>query len=321
LIKIGTCGWTRIYQYAPPSIRAGKSSLQSYAYYFDTVEINSSFYSLHKKETYKKWREEVSPDFDFTIKCHRNVTHKNPLKIDEEALSAFQSIVEGAKACNAKAILIQTPPSFKPGKDAFLIADKFFSSIDSKGVPLVWETRGEEWFKDEVKVRLRELLQKYGVTHVTDILKREPVYIHQLAYFRLHGMPRYNLKYSYTNEELETILAKAKIYERKENFPVFIFFNNYAMYSDAARLKLLMKEEELPISPFGAEALRVALHAFEEWPVTRERLMEVCGGWNVWIQPNKIVKVGDLLKRLKERRYNDVEDLIREARDVLKGEI
>lgn len=64
-IKIGTCGWTRLYQAMPPLERREKSILQTYAEHYPVVEVNSSFYNFHQTTTYKKWREETPPDFEF----------------------------------------------------------------------------------------------------------------------------------------------------------------------------------------------------------------------------------------------------------------
>ncbi|MFQ6076990.1 MAG: hypothetical protein ACE5Z5_12830 [Candidatus Bathyarchaeia archaeon] len=45
-IKIGTCGWARLYQAVPASERRGKSNLQAYAEHYPVVEVNSSFYKF-----------------------------------------------------------------------------------------------------------------------------------------------------------------------------------------------------------------------------------------------------------------------------------
>ncbi|MEM2876263.1 MAG: DUF72 domain-containing protein, partial [Candidatus Bathyarchaeia archaeon] len=251
LIKVGTCGWGRIYQYAPPSVREGRSSLQTYAGYFDVVEVDSSFYSYHKKSTYEGWRGSVPPNFEFTVKCHKDVTHRFMLKPTRECLSAFNSVLEGALACDAKAVLLQTPSSLKPSKEALSTAEEFFRSVDTEQIPVVWETRGEEWLKNESLQLFRDLLERYSVTHVTDILKAEPSYISRLAYFRLHGLPGYNLNYSYSNEDLKRILVKSRENEvNVKGGDVYLFFNNYAMYSDGVRFKRLLEGVELG-SPFG----------------------------------------------------------------------
>ena len=112
-IKIGTCGWARLYQAVPPSERQGKSSLQAYAQRYPVVEINSSFYNRHRIGTYKKWRKETSPDFEFTLKCHKSISHEQRLKPTDEALKSLRSMVERGKACRARILLIQTPGNLR----------------------------------------------------------------------------------------------------------------------------------------------------------------------------------------------------------------
>ena len=317
MIKIGTCGWSRIYQYAPPSLRKGKSSLQTYAEYFDVVEVNSSFYKHHRKSTYESWRRSVPPNFEFTVKCHKDVTHRFKLKPVKECMEAFNSTLEGTLVCGAKALLLQTPSSLKPCEETFSTAEEFFRSIDTGGIPIAWETRGDEWFKNDNLKRLKILLEKYDVTHVTDILKAEPAYVSDLAYFRLHGLPGYNLIYSYSNEELKQILIKSeKIEDEVED--VYVFFNNYAMYSDGVRFKRLLKGEELAESPFGPESLRIALNTFEDWPASKDKLISNCGEWYVWVQPNKRVKLKNILNSFSDRTYRDIEDLVAEARKLMR---
>ena len=99
MIKIGTCGWARLYQAVPLSERKGKSILQAYAEHYPVVEVNSSFYNFHRIGTYRKWREETPPDFEFTLKCHQSISHEERLKPTDKALESLRDMVERSKAC------------------------------------------------------------------------------------------------------------------------------------------------------------------------------------------------------------------------------
>ncbi|MEA2090156.1 MAG: DUF72 domain-containing protein, partial [Thermoproteota archaeon] len=174
-VKIGTCGWSRFYQIVPPSERKGKGGLQTYAEHFSVVEINSSFYNLHKVDTYKKWRRETPPNFEFTLKCHQSISHKERLKPTNHALEIMKNMVERAKACGAEILLIQTPGSLRAEERVFQDADKFFEKVETDGLSLAWETRGESWKGEDAQRRLAKLLEKHGITHITDPFKLAPV--------------------------------------------------------------------------------------------------------------------------------------------------
>lgn len=96
-IFIGTSGW----QYPHwrgvfyPEDLPQKEWLLYYAKYFDTVEVNATFYHQMRKETFKKWRETVGDDFVFSIKGSRFITHIKRLKDCQEELKRF---FEAAKA-------------------------------------------------------------------------------------------------------------------------------------------------------------------------------------------------------------------------------
>src|SRR3954453_20332467 len=49
--------------------------LEVYARRFPTVEVNSSFYRLPKREAVARWTTQVPEGFVFTIKVSRFVTH------------------------------------------------------------------------------------------------------------------------------------------------------------------------------------------------------------------------------------------------------
>ena len=79
---IGTGGWA--YFYVP-----GLKPLEAYSKLFNFVEINSTFYSLPKLSMVESWRSRVPPDFEFSVRLNRTVTHKFKLEPSEEAFDMF----------------------------------------------------------------------------------------------------------------------------------------------------------------------------------------------------------------------------------------
>jgi uncharacterized protein YecE (DUF72 family) len=292
--------------------REGKSNLQAYAQRYPVVEVNSSFYNFHRTGTYVKWRKETPQDFEFTLKCHQSVSHKERLKPTDKALEGLRSMVERGKACGARILLIQTPASLRAEESVFREASKLFEKAEIERMTLAWETRGKSWIFEEAPPKLAGLLDEHKMVHVTDPLKHDPVFSTDIAYFRLHGLPGYNLKYSYTDCELRQLYKKLKAYE-DETETVYIFFNNYAMYRDAQRLLTLHRTGKLPASPFGAKAVAWTIRTFEDWPVTKNELLQECGGWYCWVAPNKSVELRRILQHFKEGVYADTDEVEREA--------
>lgn len=64
-IRIGTSGFHYkhwVGTFYPPKTAASKM-LEYYLRYFDTVELNNSFYRLPTEEAFQSWREATPPDF------------------------------------------------------------------------------------------------------------------------------------------------------------------------------------------------------------------------------------------------------------------
>ena len=78
VIRVGTTGWSipgPFTSFFPP---AG-SHLGRYAKRFAAVEIDTTFYELHKPETYTYWAKSVPGDFRFSVKIPRQITHEGQL--------------------------------------------------------------------------------------------------------------------------------------------------------------------------------------------------------------------------------------------------
>src|SRR5205823_2063539 len=81
MIRVGTSGWsypkgegTWDGTFYPPKL-ADKDKLSFYAQYFNTVEINSSFYRPPNKFAAQAWASKVSDDFRFAVKLWQKFTH------------------------------------------------------------------------------------------------------------------------------------------------------------------------------------------------------------------------------------------------------
>ena len=130
-IRIGTAGWSykdwEGFFYPPGMQRRKIHPLEYLARFFDTAEINTSFYGPLKPEVVKLWCKKVAavnPDFLFTAKLYRAFTH-SPLAVmeptsaasirptDEDEIKTREGLDALASEGRLGALLIQFPVSFK----------------------------------------------------------------------------------------------------------------------------------------------------------------------------------------------------------------
>lgn len=157
-IRVGTAGWS-----IPRAHRAlagkGESALARYAARFDAVEVNSSFYRPHRRETYARWAASVPPGVRFSVKLPRAITHEHALRGALPLLDGFLDQAGGlgrALGC----LLVQLPPS--QAFDA-RVAATFFAGLRRRwegGVAC--EPRHPSWFAPRVDA----LWQRYRIARV-----------------------------------------------------------------------------------------------------------------------------------------------------------
>src|SRR5688500_5426602 len=90
-IRIGISGW----RYAPwrgifyPKELSQRRELEFASRAFPTIELNGSFYSLQRPESYAAWYDETPDGFVLAIKGSRYITHMLRLSNIERALANF----------------------------------------------------------------------------------------------------------------------------------------------------------------------------------------------------------------------------------------
>ena len=236
-ILIGTSGWSYahwrkiFYPESMPSTRW----LTYYVRYFETVEINNSFYNLPQASTFAKWKADVPQDFVFAVKANRFITHMKKLKNIEEALETFLERVSVLKR-NLGPILFQLPPSLKfdPAR-----LDDFLALLPRRRRYAV-EFRHPSWVND----RAIEILARRNVAFcIHDLLDIPcPDYVtSSFAYFRFHG---FNEKYGGTYpKRVLTQCAERMVPLLRKGIDVYAYFNNDAFgyaIKDAIKLRQIV---------------------------------------------------------------------------------
>ena len=214
-------------KYLFPKEHESSSRLKFYSTLFNSLEVNSSFYKLHRAKTYESWSSQVGEDFRFTFKVWKQITHNKNMQFEQHDIVNFMrslDLLGNKKGC----LLFQFPPS--TGKENFNQLNYLLDSIRNEKSSLEWklavEFRNSSWYKEDVY----ELLKSYHASIVLhDISKSNPPFLsseEDFIYVRFHG-PAGDCRGSYT----EAFLFEYSGYINDwlaEGKTVYVYFNNTA---------------------------------------------------------------------------------------------
>jgi uncharacterized protein YecE (DUF72 family) len=151
-IRIGISGW----RYAPwrgafyPADLPQRAELEYASRRFSTVEINGSFYSLQRPESYARWYGETPEGFVFSLKGGRYITHMLRLRQIEQALANF--FASGVFNLREKLgpVLWQFPPNFRYDRQRM---ERFFRLLprDTEEAQALARRRSA-WMKGRVRL-------------------------------------------------------------------------------------------------------------------------------------------------------------------------
>jgi uncharacterized protein YecE (DUF72 family) len=217
---VGTSGWqyddwaTAFYPEGMPKSRW----LEHYASHFATVESNSAFYRLPKRELFESWADRTPADFVMSVKASRYLTHVRRLRDPLEPVAKLLDRMAGLGAKRGP-VLLQLPPNLKWAPELLSAALSAFP----QGVRVAVEVRHESWLVDD----LRRLLQDHGAAFcLTDRLnRRSPLWrTSSWGYARFHEGSA-SPEPSYGRTALDSWAGRiASLWSADED--VFCYFNN-----------------------------------------------------------------------------------------------
>jgi len=220
-VRIGCSGWQyddwrgRFYPQREPKRRW----LELYAQQFDTVEVNSTFYRLARRQAVAGWASQTPPGFTFAVKASRYLTHiKRLVGIDEGIKRFYEPLAPLIEAGRLGPVLWQLPENFR--RDDERLAGWLEALPD--GCHTI-EFRHESWFAPPVYAALR----RRGVALTIGDHPKRPFQSYEATaswrFVRFHYGSR-GRGGNYSAPELASWAARIAQWRRREQ--VWAYFNN-----------------------------------------------------------------------------------------------
>ena len=220
-VHLGCSGWNykswkdEFYEGKPPQLW-----LEHYARSFDTVEVNNTFYRLPLASSVARWVEQTPPDFLFSVKASRYLTHiKRLTDMDDGVRRFYERIDPLVRSPKLGAVLWQLPASFRRNDERLEFALERLPPGRH-----CFEFRHASWFVEPVY----ELLRAHGAALV--IGDRPEVKSFQAHVFtapwtfvRFHYGSR-GRRGNYSERELEEWARRFEQWRREVE--IFAYFNN-----------------------------------------------------------------------------------------------
>jgi uncharacterized protein YecE (DUF72 family) len=279
-LRIGTAGWS--YKdwegiFYPSGMQRNKTHpLEYLARFFDTTEINTSFYGPLKPELVKLWCRKVAavnPRFLFTAKLYRAFTH-SPIAVmeptsaatirptDEDEKRTREGLDALAHEGRLGALLIQFPVSFKNTSLNREYLDRLLRQFIE--YPRVVEVRDSSWNSAETLAAFAQ--KNVGFCNIDQPVMGKSLAPTEhvttaLGYVRLHGRnyeqwfdsdsrnDRYN--YLYKEKELEDWKQRIINVAEKAQTTYVITNNHFESKAgvNAIELKAMISGKRMPAPP------------------------------------------------------------------------
>lgn len=228
MIRVGICAWAdealiESGAFYPNKSMSAEARLRFYARYFDTVEVNSSFYAIPDARHVRRWAERTPAGFVFHVKAYAPMTghhprretlpdevramlpdrvprtHRGEVMATSLPRAAMETITRQFRAALAPLadegklgyVLFQFAPWVRFGRERLDVLAALPASFP--GWRLAVEFRDRSWFPDHARETLA-VLRAAGLAHVivdgprvAHAMPRVVARTAPLSVFRLHG--------------------------------------------------------------------------------------------------------------------------------------
>jgi len=313
-LNVGCGGWS--YWQVDREYRSSDDQLADYATVFNFVEVNNTYYQVPQLEEVRSWRARVPQDFQFAVKCNRQISHQNPLVPTENHFQLMEKMEKICKTLSAVALVIQTPPRFTP--ENLQTVDVFFSHYTDFSCDLVWEPRGPTWNEGPTKEKLHTILNTYNITHCTDISRGMPLHSANVSYTRVFGLGVKN-QWEFDDSEIKILHARAS--ELSTNRNTYVTFHTQRQTADAARLKAFDETGRLinTTGKYEVNSMLVAIDEYRKYPITKKELLAAHGWKIIDLKNDKRIRAQELLKKLPDIDFKTKKELKLQIEKIFRG--
>ncbi len=235
-VRIGCSGWMyndwhgRLY----PETVARRRWLEAYAGHFDTVEVNSTFYRLARRDAVAGWIEQTPPGFVFAVKASRYLTHVKRLLDIRDGIARFYEPLEPMRdAGRLGPVLWQLPENFHRDDQRL----RGWLDVLPDGLHTI-EFRHESWFAPAVL----EALRSHGVALAIGDHPKRPFQTcdatAEWRFVRLHYGAR-GRDGNYSASEIDAWARRIGSWRRRTE--VYAYFNNDWRGFAPANARLLLR--------------------------------------------------------------------------------
>ncbi len=237
-LRFGCAGYS-YKEWVGPFYESQERMLAQYAQTFDTVEVDSTFYSFPQPGTILGMTRYTPNQFVFSAKLNRLFTHDLRMKLDENGVGKLDEFCQLLDPLLTReklgCVLIQLPPSQRA--DHALLED-FLSKLPHR-FDWVIEFRHKSWMQPKTWLVLDQYSCAYCIVD-EPLLPPEVHVTSKLGYIRWHGHganPWYD--YRYSDEQLQDWVPRVKEVADNTEKLIGIFNNHFHGYAPENCLEIM----------------------------------------------------------------------------------
>lgn len=277
--------------------------LEAYGKAFRFAEVNATFYRRIPDAMARRWRARVPPDFVFSVKAHRDVTHAGRLRASATGRDAFAQTLRTARILGAPFVILETPASlvFEPSQLSGL-GD--LASLADRGSRIGLEARA--YAGKPLPTELGRRMEDSAILDVVDLSQTRPRVAGDTQYTRLFGPGPHNV-YEFDDEELQAIDRAGRDAVR-----VAFTFHGVRMYSDAARFLTFKRTGAFPAATpaRGLASLEAVLMPDARFPSSKDDLVQQHGWKLIDLDDQTRAHAHRLLSALPRQTFRSVGEVV-----------
>ncbi len=197
-----------------------KNWFDYYTKFFDTVELNVTFYRFPQLSFLQNWYQKSPEHFRFSVKAPKAITHYKHFHDSARMITDFYETINNGLNEKLGPVLFQLPPRLSYDKERLgRIINNLNPSFNN-----VVEFRHESWWRDDVyKAFADRNITFCGMSHPT--LPDDVIINTSSVYYRFHGVPDL-YRSPYSKEFLQGVVNAVKNNSQVE-MGWFYFNNDY----------------------------------------------------------------------------------------------